>query len=49
MKYHDILKENPEIFIIGHTVDLKEGTHLVTPEGSKIKLAAQGWNTVRGR
>ena len=41
---HDKLKNNPNITIIGHMTDPKEGVRLVTTGGSEVALTAQGWS-----
>jgi hypothetical protein len=34
--------------IIGHIVPESSGAMLVTPQGSEVKLTAQGWNALTG-
>lgn len=40
------VKGNPNLSIIGHMVDSKEGTHLITRANTKIPLVARGWNAL---
>ena len=44
---HDKLKNDPDITIIGHITDEKDGVNLVTGAGSLIELKAQGWNPLQ--
>ncbi len=44
---HDKIKNDPDITIIGHITEEKEGTSLVTGAGSTIPLQAQGWNQLK--
>ncbi|NER13165.1 thiamine-phosphate kinase [Leptobacterium flavescens] len=41
------IKANPNLSVIGHMTDKKEGIHLVTRGDEKIPLKAQGWNALR--
>ncbi|MDP4205192.1 MAG: thiamine-phosphate kinase [Bacteroidota bacterium] len=43
IKYHDKVKNNPDITVIGHMTDASEGICLVATGGSEIPLTAQGW------
>ncbi|WP_321288526.1 thiamine-phosphate kinase [uncultured Sunxiuqinia sp.] len=43
---HDRIKNDPDITIIGHIVEEKSGTNLVTGAGTAIPLQAQGWNPI---
>jgi len=47
LDHHDRLAGNPDIRIIGHITDAKEGTYLVTRDGNVVELTAQGWNSLR--
>lgn len=40
----DKVKGNPNITIIGHITDEKEGINLITRSGSSVPLTAQGWD-----
>ncbi|NQZ43117.1 MAG: thiamine-phosphate kinase [Flavobacteriaceae bacterium] len=42
------IKANPNLTVIGHMTDKKEGAHLVTRADTKIPLTAQGWNAFDG-
>jgi thiamine-monophosphate kinase len=45
---HDKIKNDPDITIIGHMVDTREGVNLITTlEGKAIPLQAQGWNPLK--
>jgi thiamine-monophosphate kinase len=45
---HDKIKNDPDITIIGHIVDVKDGVNLITTlEGKAIPLQAQGWNPLK--
>lgn len=39
------IKANPNLTVIGHVVDKKEGAHLITRADTKIPLTAQGWKS----
>jgi thiamine-monophosphate kinase len=39
------IKANPNLTVIGHVVDKKEGAHLITRANTKIPLTAQGWKS----
>lgn len=43
------VKANPNLSIIGHMVDQKEGIHLITRANTKIPLIARGWNALTGQ
>jgi thiamine-monophosphate kinase len=47
LDHHDTLTGNPDIRIIGHITDAKEGTYLVARDGNVVELTAQGWNSIR--
>ena len=38
------IKGNPNLTVLGHITDKREGAHLISRNGSKIPLTAQGWN-----
>jgi len=40
------IKANPNLSVIGHITDKKEGTHLITRANTKIPLVARGWNAL---
>ncbi|MEM8999103.1 MAG: thiamine-phosphate kinase [Bacteroidota bacterium] len=42
------IKGNPNLTVIGHMTDKKEGAHLVTRAATKIPITAQGWNSFSG-
>lgn len=42
------IKGNPNLSIIGHMTQEKEGTHLITRANTKIPLVARGWNSLQG-
>jgi thiamine-monophosphate kinase len=39
----DKIKNNPDITVIGHITDVKEGVHMISKSGNKHALKAQGW------
>lgn len=39
------IKGNPNLTVIGHITDEREGAHLITRGDTKIVLTAQGWNS----
>jgi thiamine-monophosphate kinase len=41
---YDKIKELAEITIIGHMTEAGEGKYLITPEGNKVEITAQGWD-----
>ncbi len=41
------IKANPNLSIIGHITDKKEGVHLISRAGTKIPLIARGWNALK--
>jgi len=45
-KDFDKVKGNPNLSIIGHMTDKKEGIHLVTRANQKMELTAQGWDAM---
>ena len=40
------IKANPNLTVIGHMTESKQGMHLITRGQEKIKLTAQGWNSL---
>jgi thiamine-monophosphate kinase len=44
---YEKVKNHPDITVIGHIADAKEGIVLVTGGGSEIELIAQGWNPLK--
>ena len=40
------IKANPNLSIIGHITNKKEGVHLITRGNEKIPLIARGWNSL---
>jgi thiamine-monophosphate kinase len=39
----DKIKNNPDITVIGHITDVKEGVHMISKSGNVHPLKAQGW------
>lgn len=39
------IKGNPNLTVLGHITEKNEGIHLISRNGSKIPLKAQGWNS----
>jgi thiamine-monophosphate kinase len=46
-KDYDKIKELPEITIIGHMTEPAEGKFMITPEGNKVEITAQGWDGLK--
>ena len=46
LKDFDKIKANPNLTVIGHIVNEKEGNHLITRANTKIALKAKGWNAL---
>ena len=44
LKDYDVIKNNPNFFVIGHITNQESGTNLVSSSGNSIPLSAQGWN-----
>ncbi len=44
-KDFDKIKGNPNLTVIGHMTEKKEGAHLITRANTKIPIQAQGWNS----
>jgi len=40
------IKGNPNFTVIGHITEEKEGKHLITRGNQKVKIIAQGWNSM---
>ncbi len=40
------IKANPNLTVIGHMTEEKEGAHLITRANTKIPLIARGWNAL---
>jgi thiamine-monophosphate kinase len=45
----DKLKGNPNLTVIGHMTDNKDGVNLITSGGSVVPLKAQGWDGIAAR
>ena len=43
---HDKIKHNPNMTVIGHITEEKQGKYLVTRADEAIELTAQGWNAL---
>jgi thiamine-monophosphate kinase len=43
----DKIKGNPNLTVIGHMTDKKEGSHLITRSNTKIPLIARGWDAIQ--
>ncbi|MEM6895481.1 MAG: thiamine-phosphate kinase [Bacteroidota bacterium] len=43
------IKANPNLTVIGHMTEAREGAHLVTRADTKIPLQAQGWSSFGGK
>ena len=43
-KYDDLVKEAPQLDIVGHLCDPASGTLFVTSDGTELELKAQGWS-----
>lgn len=41
------IKANPNLTVIGHMTNEKEGMHLITRANTKIPLIARGWNAMK--
>lgn len=44
---HDKISNLQGVSIIGHIVDEVSGAMLVTPQGTELKITAQGWNALK--
>lgn len=42
---YEKIKNNPDITVIGHVTDAKEGINLISKSGNKHALKAQGWKS----
>lgn len=47
IKDYDQIKDINDFSIIGHVTAADEGEHLITNDGKKIKLEAQGWDALK--
>lgn len=47
MEDFDKIKANPNLTVIGHMTEEKEGMHLITRANTKIPLKARGWNALQ--
>lgn len=45
-KDYDKIKGNPNLSVIGHFNEAKEGIHLITRDQLKIPMKARGWNSM---
>jgi len=45
----DKIKGNPNLTVIGHITDKREGVHLITRGNQKVEIIAQGWNSMKNR
>ena len=43
---YEKIKANPNLSIIGHMTEEKEGMHLITRANQKLPLIARGWNSM---
>jgi thiamine-monophosphate kinase len=43
---YDKIKANPNLTVIGHMTEEKEGMHLITRANQKLPLIARGWNSM---
>ncbi|MAM19581.1 MAG: thiamine-phosphate kinase [Christiangramia sp.] len=43
---YDKIKGNPNLTVIGHIAEEKEGMHLITRANQKLPLIARGWNSM---
>lgn len=43
---YDKIKGNPNLTVIGHMTEEKEGMHLITRANQKLPLIARGWNSM---
>lgn len=46
---YDKIKANPNLTVIGHMAEEKEGMHLITRANTKIPLIARGWNSMEDK
>lgn len=46
---YEKLLVNEQISVIGYTTEKEEGLHLITKQGNKHPLVAQGWNPLEGK
>jgi thiamine-monophosphate kinase len=45
---YEKIKANPNLSVIGHMTEEKEGMHLITRANQKLPLIARGWNSMGG-
>ncbi|PKD21417.1 thiamine-monophosphate kinase [Salegentibacter salinarum] len=45
----DKIKANPNLSVIGHMTEEKEGMHLITRANQKLPLIARGWNSMEDK
>ncbi|MCB0485050.1 MAG: thiamine-phosphate kinase, partial [Flavobacteriaceae bacterium] len=45
----DKIKGNPNLTVIGHITEERDGKHLITRVGQKVELTAQGWNALSNK
>lgn len=43
------VKANPDITVIGHLTNSKEGVNLISKAGTSIPLTAQGWDSLSNK
>ena len=43
---YDKIKANPNLTVIGHFTEAKEGIHLITRDNTKIPMKARGWQAM---
>ncbi|MBZ9728209.1 thiamine-phosphate kinase [Salegentibacter sp. JZCK2] len=48
-KDYDKIKANPNLSVIGHMTEEKEGMHLITRANQKLPLIARGWNSMEDK
>lgn len=46
---YEKIKANPNLTVIGHMTEEKEGMHLITRANTKIPLIARGWNSMEDK
>ena len=46
---YDKIKANPNLTVIGHMAEEKEGMHLITRANQKLPLIARGWNSMEDK
>lgn len=48
LEAHDVIRQMPEIHLIGHITDTQKGRILQSRSDEEITLTAQGWNPMKG-